>query len=44
MFDVELPIAWNTLTGQATQADTLWAYILINCGLHENKNPLWQGY
>ena len=28
MFDVELPIAWNTLTGQATQADTLWAYIL----------------
>jgi len=28
MFDVELPIAWHTLTGQATQADTLWAYIL----------------
>ena len=28
MFDVELPIAWNTLTGQATEADTLWAYIL----------------
>ena len=28
MFDVELPIAWTTLTGQATQAETLWAYIL----------------
>ena len=28
MFDVELPIAWNTLTGQATESDTLWAYIL----------------
>ena len=28
LFDVELPIAWNALTGQATQADTLWAYIL----------------
>lgn len=28
MFDVELPIAWNTLTGQATQTDAVWAYIL----------------
>ena len=28
MFDVELPIAWNTLTGQATESATLWAYIL----------------
>ena len=28
MFDVELPVAWNGLTGQATQADALWAYIL----------------
>ena len=28
LFDVELPIAWHTLTGQAAEADTLWAYIL----------------
>ena len=28
MFDIELPIAWNMLTGQATESDTLWAYIL----------------
>jgi hypothetical protein len=28
MFDVELPIAWNTLTGQVTESETLWAYIL----------------
>jgi hypothetical protein len=28
LFDVELPIVWNTLTGQVIEADTLWAYIL----------------
>ncbi len=28
MFDVELPIAWNQLTGQVTESDTLWVYIL----------------
>lgn len=28
MFDVELPIVWNTLTGQVTESETLWAYIL----------------
>jgi hypothetical protein len=28
MFDIELPIAWNTLTSQSTALDTLWAYIL----------------
>jgi hypothetical protein len=28
MFDVELPVAWNGLTGQSTESDTLWAYIL----------------
>ena len=28
MFDVELPDAWNKLTGQITQSGTLWAYIL----------------
>jgi hypothetical protein len=28
LFDVELPVAWNTLTGRATESDTLWAYIL----------------
>jgi len=28
VFDMELPVAWNMLTGQATEADTLWAYIL----------------
>ena len=28
MFDIELPVAWNILTGQITQSDTLWAYIV----------------
>jgi hypothetical protein len=28
LFDVELPIVWNTLTGQSTDAETLWVYIL----------------
>jgi hypothetical protein len=28
MFDVELPVAWNMLTGQVTESDTLWVYIL----------------
>lgn len=28
MFDVELPAAWNMLTGQVTESDTLWVYIL----------------
>lgn len=28
MFDIELPVAWNTLTGQVTESDRLWAYIL----------------
>jgi len=28
MFDIEMPIVWNTLTGQITESDTLWAYIL----------------
>ncbi len=28
MFDIELPVAWNTLTGQVTESETLWAYIL----------------
>jgi hypothetical protein len=28
MFDIEFPRAWNRLTGQATQADVVWAYIL----------------
>jgi hypothetical protein len=28
LFDIELPVAWNTLTGQVTDSDTLWAYIL----------------
>lgn len=28
MFDVELPIAWNQLTGQVAESDTLWVYIL----------------
>lgn len=28
LFDVELPVAWNMLTGQATASDTLWAYML----------------
>ena len=28
MFDIELSVAWNTLTGQVTQSDTLWAYVV----------------
>jgi hypothetical protein len=28
MFDLELPVEWNRLTGQATQADVVWAYII----------------
>ena len=28
MFDLELPVVWNSLTGQATQADVVWAYIV----------------
>ena len=28
MFDIELPIAWNTLTSEVTASETLWAYIL----------------
>lgn len=28
MFDVELPVAWGTLTSQVTVSDTLWVYIL----------------
>jgi hypothetical protein len=28
LFDIELPIAWNTLTGQVTESDKLWMYIL----------------
>jgi hypothetical protein len=28
LFDVELPIVWNTLTGQVTESDTLWVYFL----------------
>jgi hypothetical protein len=28
MFDVELPAAWNTLTGQVTESDKLWIYIM----------------
>ena len=28
IFDIELPIVWNTLTGQVTESDTLWVYIL----------------
>jgi hypothetical protein len=28
VFDMELPIAWNMLTGQITECDTLWAFIL----------------
>jgi hypothetical protein len=28
MFDMELPVAWNMLTGHHTTAETLWAYIL----------------
>jgi hypothetical protein len=27
-FDLELPVVWNRLTGQATQADVVWAYII----------------
>jgi hypothetical protein len=28
MFDVELPVAWNSLTGQVTESDILWVYII----------------
>jgi hypothetical protein len=28
MFDVELPVAWSILTGESTEFDTLWVYIL----------------
>jgi hypothetical protein len=28
MFDIELPAAWNMLTGRHTTSETLWAYIL----------------
>lgn len=28
MFDLELPVAWNVLTGHQTSSETLWAYIL----------------
>jgi len=28
MFDIELPVAWSSFTGQATQADVVWAYII----------------
>jgi hypothetical protein len=28
LFDLELPVAWDVLTGRTTEATTLWAYIL----------------
>jgi hypothetical protein len=28
MFDMEFPVAWSSLTGQATQSDVVWAYIV----------------
>jgi hypothetical protein len=28
LFDLELPVAWDALTGRQTEAGTLWAYIL----------------
>jgi hypothetical protein len=28
LFDIELPIAWSALTGQVTESNTLWVYIL----------------
>ena len=28
LFDIELPIAWKTLTNEVTDAETLWAYIV----------------
>lgn len=28
LFDLELPVAWDALTGRKTEAGTLWAYIL----------------
>ena len=28
MFDIELPVAWKRLTGQSTECETVWAYIL----------------
>jgi hypothetical protein len=28
MFAVELPIAWDQLTGQVAESDKLWVYII----------------
>jgi hypothetical protein len=28
LFDLELPVAWDTITGRKTESGTLWAYIL----------------
>lgn len=28
MFDIEAPVAWNTMTAQQSETDTLWVYIL----------------
>lgn len=28
LFDLELPVAWDALTGRQTEAGTLWAYVL----------------
>jgi hypothetical protein len=28
MFDIELPLVWKILTGQMTESETLWTYIL----------------
>lgn len=28
MFDIELPMVWRALTGEVTESDKLWAYIL----------------
>lgn len=28
LFDLELPMAWDAFTGQQTETETLWAYIL----------------
>lgn len=28
MFDIELAVGWNALTGQVIETDTLWAYML----------------
>lgn len=27
-FAIELPIVWNTLTGQVTESEKLWVYLL----------------